>query len=131
MTVYHDGYDYMTYTGNHVLSPSYRILYGASDRSPLSFERMEEQNPLLISTVGNVIGIGHSSTVKGPNLDSYYLVYHTLLNTTPNRSMNIDRIIFNGKYMEIADLQRRHRKPHSFQTFTIALNPGHPLAVGR
>lgn len=102
MTVYHDGYYYMTYTGNHVLSPSYRILYGASDRSPLSFERMEEWNPLLINTVGDVIGIGHSSTVKGPDLDSYYLVYHALLDTTPNRTMNIDRIIFNGKRMEIA-----------------------------
>ena len=102
MTVYHDGYYYITYTGNHVLSPSYRILYGASNRTPLSFERMEEWNPLLISTAGDVIGIGHSSTVKGPDLDSYYLVYHALLDTTPNRTMNIDRIIFNGKRMEIA-----------------------------
>ena len=101
MVVYHDGYYYMTYTGNHVLSPSYRILYGVSDKSPLSFDRAEENNPLLISTAGDVLGIGHSSTVKGPDLDSYYIVYHSLVDTLPNRNMNIDRIVFNGENMVI------------------------------
>lgn len=101
MVVYHDGYYYITYTGNHVLSPSYRILYGVSDSSPIRFDQMQDQNPLLISTSSDIFGIGHSSTVKGPDLDSYYLVYHALLNTTPNRTMNIDRIVFNGKKMEI------------------------------
>ena len=101
MVVYHDGYYYMTYTGNHVLSPSYRILYGVSDQSPLHFEQMPDHNPLLISTAGDVQGIGHSSTVKGPDLDSYYIVYHALLDTLPNRTMNIDRIVFNGKHMEV------------------------------
>ncbi|MBQ2256051.1 MAG: family 43 glycosylhydrolase [Clostridia bacterium] len=101
MVVYHDGYYYLTYTGNHVLSPSYRILYGVSDSSPLNFDSMPDQNPLLISTAGDILGIGHSSTVKGPDLDSYYIVYHALLDTMPNRTMNIDRIVFNGKKMEI------------------------------
>jgi GH43 family beta-xylosidase len=101
MVVYHDGYYYMTYTGNHVLSPSYRILYGVSKDSPLSFDEMPDHNPLLISTSDAVFGIGHSSTVKGPDLDSYYIVYHALLDTLPNRTMNIDRIVFNGKKMEI------------------------------
>ena len=101
MVVYHDGYYYMTYTGNHVLSPSYRILYGVSDKSPLRFDRAEENNPLLINTAGDVLGIGHSSTVKGPDLDSYYIVYHSLVDTLPNRNMNIDRIHFNGETMEI------------------------------
>ena len=101
MVVYHDGYYYMTYTGNHVLSPSYRILYGVSDNSPVSFDKVEENNPLLINTAGDVVGIGHSSTVKGPDLDSYYIVYHSLVDTLPNRNMNIDRIHFNGKRMEI------------------------------
>ena len=101
MTVYHDGYYYITYTGNHVLSPSYRILYGVSDESPVDFTTPIGQNPLLISTSDAVFGIGHSSTVKGPDLDSYYIVYHSLVNTTPNRNMNIDRIWFNGERMEI------------------------------
>ena len=101
MVVYHDGYYYMTYTGNHVLSPSYRILYGVSDKTPLRFDKAEENNPPLISTSGDVLGIGHSSTVKGPDLDSYYIVYHSLVDTLPNRNMNIDRIHFNGEIMEV------------------------------
>ena len=101
MVVYHDGYYYMTYTGNHVLSPSYRILYGVSDKTPLRFDKAEDNNPLLINTSGDVLGIGHSSTVKGPDLDSYYIVYHSLVDTLPNRNMNIDRIYFNGETMEI------------------------------
>ncbi len=101
MVVYHDGYYYMTYTGNHVLSPSYRILYGVSDTSPVSFDKAEDNNPLLINTSGDVVGIGHSSTVKGPDLDSYYIVYHSLVDTLPNRNMNVDRIHFNGEIMEI------------------------------
>ena len=101
MVVYHDGYYYLTYTGNHVLSKSYRIYYGASKRSPISYTSITADNPLLINTSDEIFGIGHSSTVKGPDLDSYYIVYHSLVNLTPNRNMNIDRIVFNGESMEI------------------------------
>ncbi len=101
MVVYHDGYYYMTYTGNHVLSRSYRIHYGASAESPIRFSGIDVQNPMLIHTVGDLFGIGHSSTVKGPDLDSYYIVYHSLVNSVPNRSMHVDRIDFNGESMQI------------------------------
>lgn len=101
MTVYHDGYYYMTYTGNHVLSRAYRINYGVSATSPLKFDRLAVQNPLLVHTAGDLFGIGHSSTVKGPDLDSYYIVYHSLVNATPNRSTHVDRIVFNGTDMQI------------------------------
>lgn len=121
MTVYHDGYYYITYTGNHVLSPSYRILYGVSDQSPVDFTVPIGQNPLLISTSDAVFGIGHSSTVKGPDLDSYYIVYHSLVNTTPSRNMNIDRIWFNGERMEIlgptTDLQQVPELPDVYHYF--------------
>ncbi len=101
MTVYHDGYYYMTYTGNHVLSRAYRINYGVSATSPLAFADASVKNPLLIHTAGDLFGIGHSSTVKGPDLDSYYIVYHSLVNATPNRNMHVDRIAFNGTQMQI------------------------------
>ncbi|MBQ8287198.1 MAG: family 43 glycosylhydrolase, partial [Clostridia bacterium] len=101
MVVYHDGYYYMTYTGNHVLSEAYRIYYASSNRSPINFAAGAD-NPLLVNTSSEVVGIGHSSTVKGPDLDSYYIVYHSLVSQNgPNRSMNIDRIVFNGDSMEI------------------------------
>lgn len=101
MVVYHDGYYYMTYTGNHVLSEAYRIYYAASNKSPTSYPSGAD-NPLLVNTSSEVSGIGHSSTVKGPDLDSYYIVYHSLFSQHgPNRNMNIDRIVFNGSNMEI------------------------------
>ena len=101
MTVYHDGYYYMTYTGNHVLSRAYRIHYGVSTRSPIAFSGTAVENPILIHTMDDLFGIGHSSTVKGPDLDSYYIVYHSLVNSLPNRSMHVDRIDFNGESMQI------------------------------
>ncbi len=101
MVVYHDGYYYMTYTGNHVLSEAYRIYYGVSKRSPIQFNP-DADNPLLVNTSKEISGIGHSSTVKGPDLDGYYIVYHSLVSQNgPNRNTNIDRIVFNGESMEI------------------------------
>lgn len=95
MIVKHNGIYYMTYAGNHVWSAGYRIHYAVSDTSPVAF-RAAENNPLLLSTNRKtVMGIGHSSTVVGPNLDEYYIVYHSH-KTPPKRDMNIDRIVFNG-----------------------------------
>ena len=95
MIVKHDGIYYMTYTGNHVWTAGYRINYAISDKSPTEFEAVDN-NPLLLSTdLRTVMGIGHSSTVLGPNLDEYYIVYHSY-KAVPMRNMNIDRIIFNG-----------------------------------
>lgn len=102
MVVYHDGYYYMTYTGNHVLSRAYRIHYGVSATSPLRYANEQVKNPLLIHTMGDLFGIGHNSMVKGPDLDSYYIVYHSLVNATPNRNTHVDRIVFNGTSMQIA-----------------------------
>ena len=95
MIVKHNGIYYMTYTGNHVWTAGYRINYAISEESPLKFEQVDN-NPLLLSTnTDTVMGIGHSSTVLGPNLDEYYIVYHSH-KSVPKRSMNIDRIVFNG-----------------------------------
>lgn len=103
MVIWHDGNYYLTYTGNHVLSEGYRINYGVGD-SPVKFVP-GGNNPVLLHTLEEPVGIGHSSTVKGPDLDSYYIVYHTLTGRAvegmPKREMNIDRIAFNGDVMEV------------------------------
>ncbi len=103
MVVFHDGTYFLTYTGNHVFSKGYRINYGAGD-SPEKFNP-GENNPVLVHALNDPVGIGHSSTVKGPDLDSYYLVYHTLtghaVEGMPKREMNIDRIIFHGDTMKV------------------------------
>lgn len=102
MVVYHDGYYYMTYTGNHFQSLTYRINYVANTRSPLFFNfSITGENPLLISTDSEIHHIGHNSTVKGPDLDSYYIAYHSMTDNGYNRDVNIDRIVFNGTSVEI------------------------------
>ncbi len=105
-----DGIYYMTYTGNHVASDGYRIAYatasslvnanGAIDRN--AFTRAEN-NPIALNTEGALKGMGHSSTVLGPDMDSYYLAYH-MLNSSggPNRSLGIDRLLFNGTQMSVS-----------------------------
>ncbi len=103
MVIQHDGKYYLTYTGNHVFSKGYRINYGVGE-TPVKFKPSEE-NPVLLHTMGDLYGLGHSSSVKGPDLDSYYIVYHSLVGKAvegmPKRVMNIDRIVFNGNRMKI------------------------------
>lgn len=103
MVIQHDGKYYLTYTGNHVFSKGYRINYGVGE-SPTKFTPSAE-NPILLHTLGDLYGIGHSSSVKGPDLDSYYIAYHSLVGRAvegmPKRVMNIDRIVFNGDRMDV------------------------------
>ena len=123
MVIKHDGSYYLTYTGNHVLSNGYRVNYGVGD-SPLSFIPSED-NPVLIHTEGDVYGLGHSSSVKGPDLDSFYMIYHSLIGLTvegmPKRAMNIDRIVFNGSSMAIlgptASQQKMPQMPDIYSYF--------------
>lgn len=101
-----DGTYFLTYTGNHVNSDGYRIAYSTSQdisgRLASAFTRAQN-NPLALETETELKGIGHSSTVMGPDMDSYYLVYHYLNSSGgPNRSLGIDRLTFNGTMMSVA-----------------------------
>lgn len=105
-----DGIYYLTYTGNHVASDGYRIAYATADNVATASGGIDrnawtraENNPLALETESALKGIGHSSTVLGPDMDSHYLVYH-ILNSSggPNRSLGIDRLLFNGKQMSVA-----------------------------
>ncbi|MFS0728190.1 family 43 glycosylhydrolase [Paenibacillus sp. 1P07SE] len=105
MIIKRGGIYYMTLTGNHVFSKGYRVHYAVSEDSPLGPYTMPANNPIAISTTADFFGLGHSSTVMGPDLDSYYLVYHNLVGSSaegpPVRQMNIDRLVFNGKKMDV------------------------------
>ncbi len=99
-----DGVYYATYCGNHVFSRGYRI-DAASGPSPLDLSPVPE-NPVLVSTEGAPVGIGHNSVVKGPNLDLYYLAYHTLLGRGkvrgwPVRDARIDRLVLNRDVLTV------------------------------
>lgn len=101
-----DGIYYLTYTGIHVASDGYRIAYSTATELPERYTNAftRAQNyPLALETESEMKGIGHSSTVLGPDMDSYYLVYHYLNSSGgPNRSLGIDRLTFDGTMMSVA-----------------------------
>lgn len=95
-----DGIYYITYTGNHVTSEGYRIGYSYSSDELFTRDAFTEGETIVLNTDENYKGLGHSSTVLGPDLDSYYLAYHNLNSSGgPNRSNNIARLSFSGTEM--------------------------------
>lgn len=96
-----DGIYYLTYTGNHIMSNAYRVSYSYASKE--DFENnytFNKGDVLLINTDLDFKGLGHSSTVMGPDLDSYYVAYHNLINTNPTRNFNLARLSFNGVDMK-------------------------------
>ena len=90
-----DGVYHLTYTGNHFLSKGYRI-QGASAAHPLGPFTDYGHNPLAVRTEGSVVGLGHSSTVCGPDLMSDWMFYHNL-NPDKTRDLDLDRVLFRGR----------------------------------
>ncbi|MFC5449285.1 family 43 glycosylhydrolase [Paenibacillus aestuarii] len=105
MIIKRNGRYFITYTGNHVFSKGYRVNYGVNHESPLGTYAIPENNPILISTANDFNGLGHSATVMGPDMDSYYIVYHNLVGRSaegpPVRKLNMDRLVFNGDKMSV------------------------------
>ncbi len=103
MILKRDGYYFMTYTGNHIRSAGYRVHYAVSENGPLGPYTEGKNNPLLLSTDDDFHGLGHNSLVLAPDLDGYMIVYHNIYNRLGAhiRKMNIDRLVFNGKKMEV------------------------------
>lgn len=98
-----NGLYYMTYTGNHVISRGYRVAYGTST-SPLGPYTASGQGPLVLNTEGGFYGLGHSGTVQGPDLDTWYIAYHNKYGDQgkgPIRALNIDPHGFNGDKMVV------------------------------
>jgi xylan 1,4-beta-xylosidase len=95
-----NGIYYLLYTGNHVLSPGYRIDYGKNIIGPIRpYTPQVAQNPILISSEGSFRGLGHGAAFIGPDLDTYFFTYHNLksnIGGSPTRHFNIDRMAWNG-----------------------------------
>ncbi len=94
-----DGIYYMTYTGNHYLSKGYRI-NACWSRHPLLGYQDDRYNPVAVRTAGRLNGLGHSSTVEGPDLISDYIIYHNT-NEDASRDLNIDRQLW---YREVTQI---------------------------
>ena len=91
---------YMTYCGSHYLSKSYRVDYAFAEEGSnlLSAAAYSRQDTVLVKTEDDFNGLGHSSTVLGPDMDSYMIVYHDL-NNDRTRNLNLSRLSFNGSMM--------------------------------
>lgn len=94
------GFTYLTYTGNHVLSRGYRVGYSyAEDPADLSSFLQPEDNVTLMDTDEDHYGLGHSSNMNGPDLDSVYTAYHSLVGRGPARRYNLDRYLACGSVL--------------------------------
>ena len=94
-----NGLYYMIYTGNHLRTTGYRIDYATNETGPVGkYTPASSQNPILLNTLGNHVGLGHGTIFIGPDLDSYFLTYHSMTDRGP-RQLNFDRIAWNGEKM--------------------------------
>ena len=90
---------YMTYTGNAVTSDSYRVGYSYQLGTDPEGQFIMPTNNIIILQTGpdNFRGLGHSSNVIGPDLDSWYTAYHNLVATAgPQRRYMVDKLVTNG-----------------------------------
>lgn len=94
-----DGVYHLTYTGNHYLSKGYRVNEALSGH-PLGPYTDNPRNPLLVQTEGDVVGLGHSSTVLAPDMTSHCIFYHNL-NPDQTRDLDMQRILLrrDGAYL--------------------------------
>ena len=92
---------YLTYTGSHYLSRDYRVdyAYATADSDVAISSSFKRKDTVLLEVKDDYNGLGHSCTVLGPDLDSYYIVYHNLTNKGANRYLNVSRLYFNGSDM--------------------------------
>ena len=106
MVIKRDGRYFLTNTGNHVLSRGYHVDYFVSHQGPdRGYYALEEQQ-LLLETRDEYHALGHSSSCLGPDMDTYYIIYHKNIldeyNRPKHRSMCMDRLQFNGDRMYTA-----------------------------
>lgn len=93
-------YSYLTYCGNHVYSIGYRIGYSyAQNLTDLGEFIQPEDNITIINTDSEHYGLGHSSNVNGPDLDSIYTAYHSFVGDGPCRRYNVDRYFASGSLL--------------------------------
>ncbi len=99
-----NGTYYTTYTGNHVWERSYRVEYALSDKVTSGWVEPAD-NTILLDIEGELSGLGHNSIFIGPDLDTYYIVYHNLYdNPQPKvvrRYANFDKIVWNGEKLSV------------------------------
>lgn len=115
-----NGISYLTFTGTHVTSAGYRVAYSYSEEGPVKHTSyIQDKKSIILNTDPEFNGLGHSATVLGPDLDSYYIVYHNLLNSGgPIRAYSMNRLYFNGTDMVSPHARRYQNVAPEMATFT-------------
>ena len=97
---------YITMTGNHLLSRGYRVQYAIGESGPLGPYRVPENKTILVNTDAGTGSLGHSSTVIGPDLDSYWIFYHSFPilpeGKRHGRFVHMDRMVFSGEKLLVS-----------------------------
>jgi len=98
-----DGIYYLTFTGVHVASAGYKVGYSYMSGSDNVFVRngFTRGDNILMNTDDEWNTLGHSSTTLGPDMDSYYIAYHSRTNGVHGRHFNLSRLLFNGTEMAV------------------------------
>lgn len=106
-------YYFLTYTGNHLMSRGYRISYSVSETSPVQRYVNMNENTLLLEVEDEFHALGHSSSALAPDLDGAYIAYHNynFLAEPKHRTVNLDRLFFNGARMYCNTAWWPQRKP--------------------
>jgi xylan 1,4-beta-xylosidase len=94
-----NGIYYLTETGNHVVSPGYRVNLATNTAGPLQPFTPSNTNPIILNSEGSNVALGHSDMFIGPDLDTYYMAYHNLVGST--RHLNLEAIGWNGDKMVV------------------------------
>jgi len=115
---------YMTHTGTHYLSPAYRVNYvyapkGSDVGKSSSFTHVDNLNT-LVATDDAFHALGHSSTVLGPDMDSYYIAYHSMKGSSSFRYYNINRLSFNGGNMVINEYGTQFNQAPSMPEYAVS-----------
>lgn len=129
MIIKRDDIYYLTYTGNHYQSKGYRVAYAVSTDGPLGKYTPSASNPIVINNAPNSFGLGHSSTVLGPDLDSYYMAYHSYNSPYNNRVLNVSRLFFNGSRMYVSDVTNSEQPVPSMPDFAAWLQQKNDLSM--
>lgn len=115
---------YMTQTGTHYLSPGYRVNYIYAPKESdvgksSSFTHINNLNT-LVATEDDFHALGHSCTVLGPDMDSYYIAYHSMKGSSSFRYYNINRLSFNGGNMTINEYGTQFNQAPSMPEYSSA-----------
>ena len=126
---------YMTHTGTHYLSPAYRVNYvyapkGSEVGKSSSFIHVDNLNT-LVATEDDFHALGHSSTVLGPDMDSYYIAYHSMKGNSSFRYYNINRLSFNGGNMTINEYGTHYNQTPSMPEYAVSSGEDMDLSGNR